>query len=52
VITDGDTWIETSLLRPREEPVLADGQVATVMSWSGLHDKVITYIGKRPARGV
>jgi hypothetical protein len=50
VVTDGDTWIETSLLRPGEEPVLAEGQVANVVSWSGLHDKVVmvTYTEKRP----
>jgi len=48
VVTDGDTWIETSLLRPGEEPVLAEGQVANVVSWSGRHDKVVTYTEKSP----
>ncbi len=52
VVTDGDTWIETSLLRPGEEPVLAEGQVANVVSWSGNHDKVVTYTQKSPVRGV
>lgn len=51
VVTDGDTWLETSLLRPGEEPVLAEGQVANVVSWSGRHDKVVTYTEKSPARG-
>ena len=48
VVTDGDTWIETSLLRPGEDPVLAEGQVANVVSWSGSHDKVVTYTEKSP----
>jgi hypothetical protein len=52
VVTDGDTWIETSLLRPGEEPVLAEGQVANMVSWSGRHDKVVTYTEKSPVRGV
>jgi hypothetical protein len=51
VVTDGDRWIETSLLRPGEEPVLAEGQVANMVSWSGRHDKVVTYTEKRPGRG-
>jgi hypothetical protein len=37
VVNSGDAWIETTLLRPREEPVLAEGQVANVISWSGNH---------------
>ena len=51
VVTDGDTWIETSLLRPGEEPVLKEGQVANVVSWSGRHDRIVTYTEKRPRRG-
>jgi hypothetical protein len=51
VVTFGDTWLETSLLRPGEEPVLAEGQVADFVSWSGVHDKVVTYTEKRPVRG-
>jgi predicted type IV restriction endonuclease len=42
VVTDGDNWVETSLLRPGEELTLKRGQVATVVSWSGVHDKVVT----------
>ena len=48
VVTDGDKWLETSLLRPGEEPVLAEGHVANVVSWSGRHDKVVTYTEKIP----
>jgi hypothetical protein len=51
VVTNGDEWLETSLLRPGEEPVLSEGQVADVVSWSGRHDKVVTYTEKRPVRG-
>ena len=51
VVTYGDAWVETSLLRPGEEAVLAEGQVANVVSWSGHHDKVVTYTEKRPGRG-
>jgi hypothetical protein len=44
VVSNGDEWIETTLLRPGEEPVLAEGHVADVVSWSGLHDRVVTYM--------
>jgi hypothetical protein len=51
VVTDGDDWLETSLLRPGEEVVLGEGQVANVFSWSGHHDKIVTYTEKSPRRG-
>jgi hypothetical protein len=51
VITDGDEWVETSLLRPGEEAILGEGQVANVVSWSGCHDKVVTFTEKSPVRG-
>src|SRR5262245_38955354 len=51
VVTDGNEWVETTPLRPGEEPVLHDGQVANVVSWSGRHDKIVTYTEKHPARG-
>jgi len=51
VVTDGDEWVETTLLRPGEEAVLREGQVANVVSWSGRHDKVVTYTEKRPVKG-
>jgi hypothetical protein len=51
VVTDGDEWVETSLLRPGEEAVLGEGQVANVVSWSGHYDKVVTYTEKSPLRG-
>jgi hypothetical protein len=35
VVNSGDEWIETTLLRPGEEPVLEEGHVANVVSWSG-----------------
>lgn len=50
VITDGDRWLETSLLRPGQEPVLGEGQVADVVSWSGRNDRIVTYTEKKPVR--
>jgi hypothetical protein len=50
VVTDGDAWIETTLLRPGQEPVLAEGQVANVVSWSGDHDRIVTFMEKRPTK--
>lgn len=44
VVTNGDEWVETTLLRPGQEPILADGQVANMVSWSGRHDRIITPI--------
>jgi hypothetical protein len=41
-VTNGDEWLETTLLPANQEPVLADGQVANVVSWSGLHDRIVT----------
>ena len=48
VVSNGDEWIETSLLRPGEEPILAEGEVANVVSWSGHHDRIITYMSAGP----
>ena len=50
VVTDGDEWVETSLLRPGEEAVLIEGQVASVVSWSGRHDKVVSYMNRSSRR--
>jgi hypothetical protein len=50
VVSNGDEWIETTLLRPGEEPVLAEGQVADVVSWSGLNDRIVTYMAAGSAR--
>lgn len=47
VVTQGDEWVETTLLRPGQEPVLLEGQIADVVSWSGLHDRIVTYVGQR-----
>ena len=44
VVSRGDTWIETVLLRPGEEPVLLEGQTANVVSWSGLHDRIVMFV--------
>jgi len=44
VVTDGDSWVETTLLRPGEEPVLLEGQMANVVSWSGLHDRILIWV--------
>lgn len=43
VVTNGDEWVETSLLRPGEEPVLREGQLANVVSWSGRHDRILIF---------
>jgi len=43
VVTNGDEWVETGLYRPGQEPVLAAGHVANAVSWSGVHDKIVTY---------
>jgi hypothetical protein len=50
VVTDGDEWIETTLLRPGEEPVLKEGHVANIVSWSGRHDRVVTYMAEGSGR--
>jgi hypothetical protein len=49
VITNGDEWVETALYRPGEEPVLKEGQVASMASWSGRHDKIV--LASRPEGG-
>jgi hypothetical protein len=51
VVTRGDEWIETMLLRPGQEPVLVEGQVANIVSWYGNHDKVLTFMERRPSKG-
>ena len=50
VVKRGDEWIETTLLRPGEEPVLVEGQVASIVSWSGHHDQVLTFLEGTPPR--
>jgi hypothetical protein len=50
VVTDGDEWLETTLLRPGQEPVLREGQVANVVSWTGRYDKIVTYTEKHAGR--
>ena len=42
IVTNGDEWLETTLLPANQEPVLAEGQVANVVSWSGRHDRIVT----------
>jgi hypothetical protein len=42
MITNGDEWVETTLLAAGQEPVLTAGQVADVVSWSGRHDRLVT----------
>jgi hypothetical protein len=42
VIMSGSEWTETTLLRPGQEPRVESGQVAHVVSWSGVHDKTIS----------
>ena len=51
VVTDGDEWLETALLRPGQEPVLGEGQVADAVSWSGRHDRIVTFTARPPRRG-
>jgi hypothetical protein len=41
MITNGDEWVETTLLSAGQEPVLQEGQVANVVSWSGRHDRIV-----------
>jgi hypothetical protein len=41
-VTNGDSWVETGLYRPGQEPVLQEGHVANAVSWTGHHDKVVT----------
>jgi hypothetical protein len=50
VVTRGDEWVETTLLRPGQEPVLVEGQVANIVSWSGRHDRILTFVGSKPPR--
>jgi hypothetical protein len=50
VITDGDKWVETTLIRKDESgdlPELEPNQVARVVSWSGKYDQTIN--GKKLA---
>jgi hypothetical protein len=47
VVTRGDEWVETTLLRPGEEPVLLEAQVANVVSWSGECDRLVTFVARR-----
>ncbi len=49
VVTNGDDWIETTLLRPGQELVLADGHVANVVSWSGKADRTVMHTAPGPA---
>jgi len=51
VVKRGDEWIETTLLRPGGEPVLVEGQVANIVSWSGHHDKVLTFVEGQVSKG-
>jgi hypothetical protein len=51
VMARGDEWIETTLLRPGQEPVLVEGQVANIVSWFGRHDRIVTYVPGRTSRG-
>jgi hypothetical protein len=37
-----DAWTETTLIRPGQEPCLEPGQVAHVVSWSGVHDRTVS----------
>jgi hypothetical protein len=48
VVAAGDERVETTLLRPGEEPVLRPGQVAEVVSWSGLCDRTVAHIDSAP----
>jgi hypothetical protein len=40
-IWEGDEWVETTLIRPDDQPELEPNQVACVVSWSGKHDRTI-----------
>lgn len=45
IVTNGDEWVETTLLPADQEPVLAEGQVADVFSWTGAQDRIVTPAG-------
>ena len=51
VITQGDEWVETSLLPPDQEPTLLEGQVADVVSWSGHSDRIVTCTNTLSSKG-
>ena len=51
VVKQGDEWVETTLLRSGEEPVLFEGQVANIVSWSGHHDKVLRFVEGHASKG-
>ena len=38
IVTQNNEWIETTLIRPGEQPELRPGQIARVISWSGKND--------------
>ena len=48
LVTNGDEWVETTLLPANQEPVLSEGQVADVFSWSGRHDRIVTPAPRAP----
>lgn len=50
VVTSGDEWIETTLLRPGQDPVLVEGQVANIVSWHGQSDKIVSFMGGHPSK--
>ena len=41
VITNGNEWVETTLILRGHMPSLAAGQTAQMISWSGKYDSVI-----------
>jgi hypothetical protein len=41
VIMREDDWVETTLARAGEEPELEAGQTAQIVSWTGIHDRVL-----------
>jgi hypothetical protein len=41
VIMSGDEWVETTLAPPGEEKKLKHGQVARIVSWTGIHDTTL-----------
>jgi hypothetical protein len=50
VITRGEDWVETTLIRPGDKVKVRKGQVAQVVSWSGRLDQIIHGVSKTPRR--
>ena len=41
VTMQGDEWVETKLARAGEQSELKRGQTAQIVSWTGIHDRIL-----------